>query len=251
MILILLISLLVIVIVAMISNINNKKTETSVDNSQTVIDNNVNTSDENKNDNNNVNTPDENKNDNNNVNTPDENKNDNNNVNTPDENKNDNNNVNTPDENKNDNNNCDQIYMAIEDNKVFDITIPEKFVESEYSRVEYLGKVYSRNEYYYNKKSNILSSCEFSLQQVSSNLKLQDIVKNRKNCHNSSNQIKEVNINNIKWYNIEYDFIGTNYAYFTEKNGVVYEFNYKINDKEDYDFCKSSLDLVINSIKFK
>lgn len=152
------------------------------------------------------------------------------------------------------NGSCEQLHKAIEYNKIFDITIPENFFESEYSRSNYLGKEYSYYEYYYNKKDNIVQpgSCYFSLQEDVSNSasNAKDLAVYRKDCQRGS-EIKEVTINNINWYTLEYEGLGTNYIYITEKDGNIYEFQYNINEEKDYEYCRSGLDKVINSIKFK
>ena len=152
------------------------------------------------------------------------------------------------------NGSCEQLHKAIEYNKIFDITIPENFFESEYSRSNYLGKEYSHYEYYYNKKDNIFQpgSCYFSLQEDVSNSasNAKDLAVYRKDCQRGS-EIKEVTIKNINWYTLEYEGFGTNYIYITEKDGNIYEFQYNINEEKDYEYCRSVLDKVINSIKFK
>lgn len=133
---------------------------------------------------------------------------------------------------------------SINTDEIFSLIVPEGFKKENTTGIKYS---------YSSDLNSSFSSCEFNIHAIAGHNSADEFVKYLKGYqYNDDNEVTQITINNINWYTYTANFMGINYNYVAEKDGVVYTFVYEEgNDLNDFEFCNSSFQSVLNSIKFK
>jgi len=139
-----------------------------------------------------------------------------------------------------------QLYYDPVENiyNTFDIDIPSEFNEVLVgsNNVDYYIETIP-NDYY--------SRCSVELKEVLNYNKAEDLVSGMAVYYGVDEDVVIKNINNIKWYYFKYDGFMNSNVYITEKNNVVYKYEYGCGENTNKDICDLYKDKIINTVKFK
>lgn len=127
--------------------------------------------------------------------------------------------------------------------EVFELQIPSEFTQKD-------------NEYFYEVEKEIdeektTNECSFSIKEITNYDDVKKLAYSMNDFYGRENEVQQLLINNINWYEIKYDFFGTNYNYLTEINQRIFTYDFKIGDESLINECDNYKDNILNSISLK
>ena len=136
-------------------------------------------------------------------------------------------------------------YDTVDLSKKININLPEVFVETEKSNTKY------KYSYNFDDNGNACSencnSCEVTLSTVKGFRTAEQFAKAWSEYQNVS--MSDITFNNIKWYTFNYEFLGNNIDFVTDKSLKLYYLN--IKDLSNNNMCKKYIEQILSSISFK
>ena len=136
-------------------------------------------------------------------------------------------------------------YDTVDLSKKINISLPEVFVETEKSNTKY------KYSYNFDDNGNACSencnSCEVTLSTVKGFRTAEQFAKAWSEYQNVS--MSDITFNNIKWYTFNYEFLGNNIDFVTDKSLKLYYLN--IKDLSNNNMCKKYIEQILSSISFK
>lgn len=127
----------------------------------------------------------------------------------------------------------------------FNVTIPEGFTS-------FFDVVTSLDMDLVTDSSQSLSSCNIHFGEIINyDFSSLELANQMVEYFGVKESLNEKEINEIKWYNFQYESVGSVDSYLTEKNGKLYLFEYKVEANAKPEVCNKYMPDLINSVSYK
>lgn len=155
-------------------------------------------------------------------------------------------------DNNNDNSNASSTeytgLLSFEASKqitnVFNITVPDEFIAT-FEKANSIDKSLETDG------EGIFNECSVELKEIINFNNAKDLATSMMKYHGVETELVTTEINDITWYNFQYESLGINNIYLTQKDEHVYIFTYKIGSDANQETCQQYMPALINSISYK
>lgn len=127
---------------------------------------------------------------------------------------------------------------------VFNITVPIEFIDMMEGNNNIVKELMGNID-------GIFNSCKVELAEVINFNDANLLAKSMSKYHNADVTLTTKKINGIKWYNFQYESLGTNDMYITDKDGHVFVFVYEVGRDANKEVCNQYMPEIINSVSYK
>lgn len=154
------------------------------------------------------------------------------------------------DDNNDDNENSTEYngILSFEASKqitdVFNITVPDEFIAT-FENNNSIDKSLETDG------KGVFNDCSVELKEIINFNNAESLATSMMKYHGVETELVTTEINNITWYNFQYESLGINDIYLTQKDKHVYIFTYQIESDANQEICQQYMPALINSISYK
>lgn len=127
---------------------------------------------------------------------------------------------------------------------IFNITVPDEFI-STFENDNSIDKSLETDG------EGIFNECSVELKEIINFNNAESLATSMMKYYGVETELVTTEINNITWYNFQYESLGINDIYLTQKDKHVYIFTYQIEKDANQEICQQYMPSLINSVSYK
>lgn len=127
---------------------------------------------------------------------------------------------------------------------IFNITVPDEFI-STFENNNSIDKSLETDG------EGIFNECSVELKEIINFNNAESLATSMMKYYGVESELVTTEINNITWYNFQYENLGINDIYLTQKDKHIYIFTYQIEKDANKEKCQQYMPSLINSVSYK